>query len=317
MPFFDLQVNGYGGVDFNQDDLSLAALRTACERLRADAFDGILATIITESLPVMCARLRRLVELREQDTLIKQMIAGIHIEGPFINATDGYRGAHPRDAVLPPNIDSALELLDAAGGLCKIMTLAPERDLGLLVTRRLVREGVIVSAGHCDATLDKLRAAIDAGLTMFTHLGNGCPMLMHRHDNIVQRVLSLTDQLWVTFIADGAHVAFPALKNYLQLVGLDRAIITTDAVAPAGLGPGNYTMGRWSLTIGDDLVARSPDGSHLVGAAMSMPRVARNLIEQLGLSEHDVQKLTSDNPRRAIGLDSISMNVPRRRGVTE
>jgi N-acetylglucosamine-6-phosphate deacetylase len=250
MRFFDLQVNGYGGVDFNQDDLRAEELRGACERLVADGVEGILATIITESLDKMRARLRRLVELRPQDSLIKQVIAGLHIEGPFINETDGYRGAHPLDAVRPANVEEILRLLDAAGGLARIVTLAPERDPGFAVTRRLVGEGVAVSAGHCNPSVDELKAGIDAGLSMFTHLGNGCPMQMHRHDNIVQRVLSVSDRLWVTFIADGAHIPLFALKNYLDVVGLDRAIVVTDAIAPAGLGPGDYTISRWRLRIG-------------------------------------------------------------------
>ncbi len=93
---------------------------------------------------------------------------------------------------------------------------------------------------------------------------------MARHDNIVQRVLSLRERLWITFIADGAHIPWFALRNYLDLVG-ERAIVVTDAIAPAGLGPGRYSLGRWDLQIGDDLVARSPNGSHLVGSALNIP----------------------------------------------
>jgi N-acetylglucosamine-6-phosphate deacetylase len=103
----------------------------------------------------------------------------------------------------------------------------------------------------------------------------------------------------VTFIADGAHVPLFALKNYLEIVGLERAIVVTDAIAPAGLGPGEYTLGRWRLKIGDDLVARAPDGSHLVGAAMGMPRVVENL-RSLGLSDDEIEQLSFTNPRRAI-----------------
>ena len=301
MRFFDLQVNGYGGVDFNQDDLRADDLHAACERLAADGVEGILATIITESLDKMQSRLRRLVELREQDSLIRRVIAGLHIEGPFINEADGYRGAHPLDAVRPASVDQALQLLDSAGGFARIVTLAPERDPDFKVTRRLGAEGVVVSAGHCNPSVDELKGAIDAGLSMFTHLGNGCPMQMHRHDNIVQRVLSLSDRLWVTFIADGAHIPLFALKNYLDVVGLDRAIVVTDAIAPAGLGPGDYTISRWRLKIGEDLVARAPDGSHLVGAAMGMPRVAENL-KSIGLSGADIERVNFRNKKRAIEL---------------
>jgi N-acetylglucosamine-6-phosphate deacetylase len=299
MAYFDLQVNGYGGIDFNQDELTADQLHLACEALARDGGECILATIITESIDRMTARLRRLVELREQNPLARRMIAGLHVEGPLINERDGYRGAHPADAVRPASLDEAKRLIDAGGGLVRLVTLAPERDPGLKVTRWLAGRGITVAAGHCDPNLSELRAAVDAGLTMFTHLGNGCPMQMHRHDNIVQRVLSLADRLWITFIADGAHIPLFALANYLRLVGPERAIIVTDAIAPAGLGPGEYTLGRWRLKIGDDLVARSPDGSHLIGAAMGMPQVTNNLRE-IGLDEATIDRLTNANPRRAI-----------------
>jgi len=300
--FVDLQVNGYGGVDFNQDDLDAAALHRACERLEADGVGGILATIITDDLGVMCRRLSAIASLRERDPLARRLVEGIHIEGPFLNESDGYRGAHPRDAIRPADVESMTRLLDAAGGLTRVVTLAPERDAAMKVTRFLATKGIVVSAGHPDATLDELRGAIDAGLSLFTHVGNGCPMLMHRHDNIVQRALSLADRLWLCFIADGAHVPFTPLGNYLKLAGYDRCLIVTDAIAPAGLGPGRYKFGRWDLVIGEDMVSRAPDRSHFVGSGVTMKQSAENLRQALGLPEAVIRKLTLDNPRSAAGL---------------
>lgn len=302
MKYFDLQVNGYGGVDFNKDDLGAEELHGCCERLRDDGASGILATIITEKLDLMCARLKRLAELRERDPLAEEIIAGVHIEGPFISPVTGYVGAHPRDAVMPASIDGARRLIDAASGLTRILTLAPECDAGLKVTAMLARQGITVSCGHCDPTLDQLRAAADAGASMFTHVGNGCPMQVHRHDNIIQRALNLSDRLSMCFIADGVHVPFVALRNYLKCAGLSRCCVVTDAIAPAGLGPGRYTLGRWDLLIGEDMVARAPDGSHFVGSAISMPQTHRNLREKLGLNEEECGLLLETNPRRAVGL---------------
>jgi N-acetylglucosamine-6-phosphate deacetylase len=182
------------------------------------------------------------------------------------------------------------------------VTLAPEQDREFAVTRRLVREGVCVSAGHCDPSLDVLCGAIDAGVSLFTHLGNGCPMQMHRHDNIVQRTLSLSDRLWICLIADGVHVPYPALTNMLRAAGTDRCVVATDAIAPAGLGPGRYTLSRWDLLIGDDMVARAPDGSHFVGSAITMTRAKSNLMSGCRLSEAQVAQLTSVNPRLATGI---------------
>src|SRR5688572_5724008 len=157
--FFDLQVNGYAGVDFNKDDLTPDELHRACERLRADGVGGILATIITEDVSRMALRLSNLAKHRDRDPLALEMIPGFHIEGPFLNETPGYRGAHPADAIHPADADEMNRLLDAASGLARVVTLAPERDEGLRVTRVLADAGVTVSAGHCDPSLDTLNAA--------------------------------------------------------------------------------------------------------------------------------------------------------------
>lgn len=299
---FDLQVNGYGGVDFNQDDLQAEALRRACERLAADGVEGILATIITEQLDLMVRRIARVVELRGRDPLVGKMIAGVHVEGPFLSPEVGYRGAHPADAIVPGDIDAMEQLLEAGGGLVRLVTLAPECDAGLKVCRHLSKRGILVSAGHTNASYDRLRAAcLEGGVSLFTHLGNGCPMQMHRHDNIIQRALALRELLRFGFIADGAHVPFFALGNCIRLAGVERCFVVTDAIAPAGLGPGRYSLGRWDLQIGEDMVARSPDGSHLVGSAGTMKQSVRNLVERVGMTEEEAKRLTGGNPREIVG----------------
>ncbi len=300
--YLDLQVNGYAGVDLNEDHLTAEQLHQCCARLEADGVDGVLATIVTSPLAAMADRLRRLATLRAADPLARRLIVGVHIEGPFLNEQIGYRGAHPAECIHPADADEMARLLEAAGGLTRLVTLAPERDPGLRVTRLLVAQGIKVAAGHCDPSLDQLHAAFDAGLSLFTHLGNGCPMQLHRHDNIIQRALSLSDRVICCFIADGAHVAFPALGNYLRLAGHDRAVVVTDAMPAAGKGPGRYQFGRFDLLIGEDLVARAPDGSHLVGSAMTMPQAERNLIEKVGLTPAVAARLTRRNPRAALGL---------------
>src|SRR5687768_2671455 len=126
--YVDVQINGYAGVDFQNDDLTAEELHRACAALRSDGVAGILATIVTEDVKKMARRLRKIVALRAADPLIEQLIWGIHIEGPFLSPLAGYRGAHPVDAIHPANRDEMNELLDAAGGLTKLVTLAPEND---------------------------------------------------------------------------------------------------------------------------------------------------------------------------------------------
>ena len=299
--FFDLQVNGYGGVDFNRDGLTAQDLHNACKRLRADGVEGMLATIITDDLPLMVGRIRAIVDIRRRDPSAAAVIAGIHVEGPFINESTGYRGAHPAEAVRPADPEIARQLLDAGDGLVRIVTLAPERDAGLKTTAMLVKAGVAVAAGHSDASVAELHAAADEGLSMFTHLGNGCPMQMNRHNNIIQRALSLRHKLWLTFIADGCHIPLFALGNYLRAGGLDRCIIVTDGTAPSGMGPGRYTLGRWDVVVGPEMVAMAPDGSHLIGSASTMQFCTANLAK-LGLSSADIHRLAHDNPKKAIRL---------------
>jgi N-acetylglucosamine-6-phosphate deacetylase len=300
--YIDLQVNGYGGVDFNSDALTPEALHSACERLEADGVSAFLATVITDDLAAMCRRLSHLARLRDGDALACRLIAGIHIEGPFINEADGFRGAHPADAVIPGDMGAMQRLLDAAAGLTRIVTLAPERDPGQRVTRLLTDHGIVASAGHTDASVEELRAAIGAGLRMFTHVGNGCPMHLHRHDNIVQRALSLAGELWLSFIADGAHVPPPALGNYLRLAGPERCVIVSDAIAPAGLGPGRYTLGRQTVVVEADMVPRAPGRSHFVGSAVTMRQSAEYLSTTLNLPAAAVHQLTVSNPRAVLGL---------------
>jgi N-acetylglucosamine-6-phosphate deacetylase len=298
--YVDLQINGYAGVDFNRDNLSDADLHRASELLREDGVGGVLATIITDALPRMAARLERIVAIRQRDPLVREMIWGIHIEGPFINATPGYVGAHPPQAVRPADLESMKRLLEAAGGLARLVTLAPERDPGMKVVRYLAQQQILVAAGHCNASLDQLQAAIDAGLSLFTHLGNGCPTLLPRHDNIIQRVLSLRDRLTLCFIGDGVHVPLVALGNYLRLVGIEHAVVVSDAISPARLKPGRYTIGSRSVDVGEDMVARAADDSHLFGSTATMPQIAALLREKLGLSPTDLQRLLYDNPRAVL-----------------
>lgn len=299
---FDLQVNGYNGADFNSDDLGIEALHGACLALEEDGCEGILMTFITEEIDVLCRRLARISRWRKEDELIGRVVRGFHIEGPFISPEDGYRGAHPLSAVRTASLEDAARLLQAGEGMVRLITLAPEQDPGAKVTSWLVDQGVVASAGHCNPTMDQIEEAIDHGLSMVTHLGNACPLRMHRHDNVIQRFLNVSDRIWCCFIADGVHVPSYTLKNYLRCTGMDRAIAVTDAISAARLGPGRYRLAGWELEIGEDGIARSPGGDHFVGSTATMPKVEEVLSEEVGLSAEEVHRLVEVNPRVALDL---------------
>lgn len=306
MSFFDPQVNGYAGVDFCSLDLTQDELRRACDSIRADGIAGILATVITDSIDSLTKKLNQMVRYREADPVIAETIRGFHVEGPFISPVAGYVGAHPADKVKPANPDDAARLLDAGEGLVRLVTLAPEFDAGQITTRYLVGQGVTVSAGHCDPDEDTLDAAIDAGLSMVTHLGNGCPVVLPRHDNFIQRVLARADRLWISFIPDGAHVPFFALRNCLRLLDVDRIVFTTDAIMAAGLGSGIYELSGAPVEIDENGVARRPGSENLAGSTIRGHQVVNNLREELMFNDSEIEKVFGANALRAIGLDAAS-----------
>ncbi|TWT54362.1 N-acetylglucosamine-6-phosphate deacetylase [Rubripirellula amarantea] len=296
----DVQVNGYAGVDFNAADLNIEQVIAACRRLRRDGVDRILATVITDSVGAMTSKISRLAQFIGGDTEIAKTIAGIHVEGPFINSDDGYVGAHPRNAVIPATVETAKRLLDSGDGWVRMLTLAPEHDPNGATTKFLSDNNIVIAAGHCDATLDQLRCGIDCGLRMFTHLGNGCPALMNRHDNIIQRVLSLADRLTISFIADGHHVPDYALKNYLRCVPDDHVIITTDAISAAGQGPGIHSLSGQSVIVDSDGAAwaMTADGTrdnHFAGCATTMPKMIEILKSRVGATDQQIAKWTRSN----------------------
>jgi len=298
--FYDLQINGYAGADFNSDSLTEESLHHACLALKDDGVEHILATVITDSIDSMCRKINRINKIRHLDPVCEKMISGFHIEGPYLNESAGYTGAHPSNHTKLSNIDDTQRLLESAQGLTKLVTLAPERDPNYQVTAMLKESGITVSAGHCNPTRDEIAGAIDNGLTMFTHLGNGCPMLLERHDNIIQRILEISDSIWISFIADGIHIPFPVLNNYLKIIPTERAIAVTDAISAARMKPGKYTLGKWDLVIKEDGVALSPDRSHLVGSTLTAPKVIDNLRNNLNMNDSQIKEIIYANPRAAI-----------------
>ncbi len=299
---FDIQVNGYAGVDFCSMGLTAGQFLQACEALRSDGVSQFLATVITDSIERLEAKLSNMVKLREANPLIKEMVAGFHIEGPFMSSTPGFAGAHPPEAMRQANLDDAKRLYDACSGLARLVTIAPECDPGYQTIDFFASQGVCVSAGHCDPSLEHLRGAIDHGLSMVTHFGNGCPVTLPRHNNVLQRFLHLREHLWFCFIPDGVHIEFFALKNYLDFVGVDRSIMVTDVIGAAKIPPGTHELSGIRIEVDKNGIARRPGSQNLAGSTITLPGVIANLRDQLFLSPKEISQLIDLNPRAAIAL---------------
>lgn len=299
--YVDLQVNGYAGVDFNAPSLKLDDFVKATRCLAEDGTKQFLPTLITAPWEQMLSRVEQISGWIERGE-VGNDIPGLHIEGPFLNPVDGYIGAHPKDAAIPATVQRAAELLDHSRGLVKLVTLAPEVDPGGLVTRFFTDRGIAVAAGHSDASLDQLESAIDQGLCLYTHLGNGCPSNLSRHDNIIQRVLHFSDRLSISFIADGHHVPGFALANYFRCIEDDRIIIVTDAISAAGLGPGKYELAGQMVEVDEEGAAWAPCRTHYAGCATTFPKMIQFLKDKLRVTDQQIQAWFHENPKRLLGI---------------
>ena len=300
MSYVDLQVNGAYGVDFNEDELTLDQFVMACQRLRNTGVVAMLPTIITDSVDTMCKRIAKLANFLDEEPTLKQLVRGIHVEGPFLSNRPGFYGTHPPQHIQAAEISPLMQLLEAGNGLVRLVTLAPEQDSNCQVIERLRREKVIVFAGHTDASHVMLQRAIEAGLVGFTHLGNGCVQQVDRHDNIIQRVLSLKDHLVITLIADGIHLADWLLKSWLNIIGFERSIVISDAMSAAGMPTGEYRIGGQPIQVDASRRTTHRDHGYLAGSASTMFDMDQLLADKIGLSERDRTRVMHTNAFRLL-----------------
>jgi N-acetylglucosamine-6-phosphate deacetylase len=297
----DLQVNGFGGVDFQQDDAPLSSLVTASRRLRSAGCTQYLLTLITDEWPRLLARLRHLRELRRRSSELQQAIAGWHVEGPFLSAAPGYCGAHDPALMMDPTAEHIRELREVTGDDLVLLTIAPERSNALAAIEQAVVLGLKVSLGHTNASAETLAEATRRGASGFTHLGNGCPCELDRHDNILWRVFE-TRGLRVSVIPDGTHVSPSLFRLMHRMLPVDSIYYTADAMAAAGMKPGRYRLGRLELEVGADQIVRLPGTPNFAGSALRPIDGVFRAAHMLGCSWREVWPRFSEAPARWMGL---------------
>ena len=295
--FFDLQVNGFGGIDFNGPDLSADGVHEAIDRMRDTGVTRCLPTLITSSLEQFSASARVIAGVTDP------AVAGIHMEGPYISGNDGARGAHPLAHVRSASIDDFKRRQHAANGRIVLVTLAPEVDGALSLIEALVASGVRAAVGHTDASPARIRDAISAGASMATHLGNGCAQLLPRHPNVIWELLA-ADEVLASVIADGHHVPAATIKAMIRAKGAERAMLVTDAIAAAGCPPGEYSIGGVSCVLGEDGRVSLPGTPYLAGSSLTMDRAVANTVRFTGLPLDAVLRMASDTPSRYMAIPS-------------
>jgi N-acetylglucosamine-6-phosphate deacetylase len=292
---FDLQANGFAGVDFNDAALTAHDVDQALEAMLACGTTLCLPTIITAhayELEVRFAALDRAVAEARFGPL---MVPGYHLEGPFLNPAEGYAGCHPTDAMIAAD-PALVERIEA--GLSRpilMVTVAPEIEGALAFTRWAAARGKVVAIGHSNADAETIARAAEAGAKLSTHLGNG---IAHTHDKFANPLFAqlIEDRLSASFIADGIHIPPHVLKVLMRARGFERSILVTDAVAAAGAPDGLYRLAGMTVERRSDGSVRLPGSAYLAGSALTLDQAVRNCVAW-GLADFaDAIRMASDHP---------------------
>ena len=293
--YVDLQVNGYAGVDFNAPGLTVEKVLAVTEKLAADGTVGYLPTLVTGDPEVLIGVERVVVEARRKYPICERNILGFFLEGPFISDQPGAVGTHPVEWVHAPDWSLFQRFQDAAEGLVKMVNVAAEVPGMPDFVRQLTATGVTVSLGHQLAKSPKdIEDCIVAGAKAFTHLGNGIPNEVNRHNNIVYTAL-VEDRASVMFIPDGHHLPDTMLKLYTRAVPLKRLIAVSDAQYPAGMPPGEYEVCGAHARLEPNGLLWNPARNCLVGATTPIAKCMEILQRRVGLTSDECRLVGHDN----------------------
>lgn len=306
--FFDLQVNGYGGLDYSSTELTTAHVEKLAARLLAAGTTRHVPTIITNSQERICANLRTIASAVSENEAAGEAIPAVHVEGPYISEEDGPRGAHDAKHVRDPNVTELAEWMEASAGLLKMVTIAPERPGALDFIREAVSAGVVVALGHTAATPDVVRRAVDAGARVSTHLGNGSHAMVPRLRNYLWEQLA-ADQLTAGIIADGFHLPHSVMKVFARAKGLDRLVLVSDVGPMGGLKTGLYHWGDIEVEVHEDGHLGLAGTEFLAGAGHLLDRAVAQIATATGLPIQQILPLCTINPTRLLGFEKASRTL--------
>ena len=285
----DIQVNGYATVDFSSLELTSEKINICVQKLKENGTDAFLATVITSSdeiyefvLPLLADACSRHKE-----------ILGIHLEGPFLSKEKGFSGAHNPNYLQPASIEYFDKLYNLCDGHLKILTLAPEIEGGIEVTKYATAKGITVAAGHSNADEKNIDRAVSAGLKLATHLGNGCPKILDRHSHLFP--ILAEDKLCASIITDGFHLPPDVIKTYIKAKGIDNIIITSDSAPCGGMPAGKYEFQGMPVTIHESGLLTHDEFNCLAGSSANMSECITYLKTICDLSDEDIKKISNDN----------------------
>jgi N-acetylglucosamine-6-phosphate deacetylase len=265
----DLQINGFGGVDFNQFPIEEKGFLKVIDSLAKSGVTSFFPTVITNSDPTIISLLSNINRLCETNELINGFVKGIHLEGPFISPKEGAKGAHDAQYIKAPDWDLFLTFQKASGNRIKIITISPEWKNASDFIKKCVEANIIVAIGHTIATPIQIQEAVDAGASLSTHLGNGAPLSLPRNSNFIFEQLA-SENLYASIIADGFHLPDSFLKIILK-VKQEKAILVSDSTQFAGMTSGTYeTHIGGKVVLDNNRLATFDNPKILAGSAVSI-----------------------------------------------
>ncbi|MDH2067373.1 N-acetylglucosamine-6-phosphate deacetylase [Pantoea sp. GD03673] len=292
--FIDLQLNGCGGVQFNDslDALSMDTLETMQRANEKSGCTSFLPTLITSSDALM----KRAIEtMRAYLQKHQHQALGLHLEGPWLSKAK--KGTHDPALIRLPDAAMVQYLCDNADVITKV-TLAPE-NAGSDVIRQLTDAGIIVSAGHSNATYEEAKAGFSAGVSFATHLYNAMPTFAGREPGLIGALFDSPD-VYCGIIADGLHVHYANVRNAKRIKG-DKLVLVTDATAPAGADISEFIFAGKTIYYRDGLCV--DENGTLSGSALTMMEAVQNSVEHVGIALDEALRMASLYPARAMGVE--------------
>ena len=298
--FVDVHIHGAGGHDVME--ANARALDCIASTVARYGTTSLVATTVTAPLDETCRSLEgivRHIRRREKPQANPQLAAeilGMHLEGPFISKAR--RGVHPPDAIEKPSVEVLGKFLDASNDLVKILTVAPELPGAIPLIEFAVAAGLVVALGHTDADFEQSRAAIRAGARHAVHMFNAMRPFSHRDPGVIGAILT-DPEVTAEIIADGVHVAGPAIQVLLGAKGFETVLLVSDGIAATGMPDGNYRLGNFEVTVKDG-VCRNAEGK-LAGSTLTLDRALRYVVA-LGVPLVEAVRMATVLPARRLGL---------------
>lgn len=299
----DIQVNGYGGQEFASAELTVSRAAEVVRTFARFGLSRLCPTLTTESFEVLRHACATLAALCEADAEVARRVPGLHLEGPYITPEDGARGAHPRAHCRPPDWNEFQRLQDAAGGRIRIVTLSPEYAESLDFIRRAAQSGVTVAIGHTSATAEQVRAAVEAGARLSTHLGNGSHPYLHRFRNYLWVQLA-EDRLMASLIVDGHHLPPDVVRVFVRCKRPERCILVSDLSGQAGQPPGRYASRFCDVEIlADGSLVVAGQRELMAGASLPLHHSIGNVMAFAGVDLATALRMAIDHPAALLGIE--------------